>query len=64
MMFVVYVESSSTVHVLPANILAMIALYVSCTSMFQLGLPKANDEYSEGQLWTLFSYGTKLLSRI
>lgn len=60
----VYVESSSTVHVLPANILAMIALCVSSTSKFQMGLPKAKDEYSERQLWTLLSYGTKLLSRI
>lgn len=57
----VYVESNSTEHVQPANILATIALYVSSTSRMTLGYTeKAKDEYSDWQMRTLLSHGTKL----
>ena len=62
MMSVVYVESSSTVLVLLANILATIAPCVSCSSKFSRVLLRANYEYSDWQVRTLFSHGMKLLA--
>ena len=62
-MSVVYVESSLTVHVLLANILATIAPCVSCYLEFWLGLLKIKNECSGWQMRTLLSYGMNLVAR-